>query len=217
MSSKTLLATAAAAMSLTSPTLAQDAEVKEGTSYFIGHNSGKQMLSQGLDIDLEKFLEGMTDALEGRDSKISEAEAQSLFQRLQEFQAAAQSAEGLAYLEENGAKDGVVTTESGLQYRVLTKGDGTTKPAATDSVTVHYEGKLIDGKIFDSSVARGEPATFGLNQVIPGWTEGVQLMTTGDKFEFTIPYQLAYGANGAGGDIPGFATLVFEVELISIN
>lgn len=111
----------------------------------------------------------------------------------------------------------VITTASGLQYEVLTEGTGGAKPSATDSVTVHYKGTLTDGKVFDSSYDRGQPATFPLNRVIPGWTEGVQLMTEGSKFKFTIPSNLGYGAAGAGGLIPPNATLVFEVELIKIN
>lgn len=111
----------------------------------------------------------------------------------------------------------VITTASGLQYEVLTEGNGGAKPSATDSVTVHYKGTLTDGKVFDSSYDRGQPATFPLNRVIPGWTEGVQLMTVGSKFKFTIPPDLGYGARGAPGAIPPNATLVFEVELIKIN
>lgn len=111
----------------------------------------------------------------------------------------------------------VTTTASGLQYEVLTEGKGGAKPSATDSVTVHYKGTLTDGKVFDSSYDRGQPATFPLNRVIPGWTEGVQLMTVGSKYKFTIPPNLGYGAAGAGGVIPPNATLVFEVELIKIN
>jgi FKBP-type peptidyl-prolyl cis-trans isomerase FkpA len=111
----------------------------------------------------------------------------------------------------------VTTTASGLQYEVLTEGNGGAKPSATDSVTVHYKGTLTDGKVFDSSYDRGQPATFPLNRVIPGWTEGVQLMTVGSKYKFTIPPDLGYGARGAPGAIPPNATLVFEVELIKIN
>jgi len=111
----------------------------------------------------------------------------------------------------------MITTASGLQYEVLTEGAGGAKPSATDSVTVHYKGTLTDGKVFDSSYDRGKPATFPLNRVIPGWTEGVQLMTVGSKYKFTIPSNLGYGAAGAGGLIPPNATLVFEVELIKIN
>ncbi|WP_268245731.1 FKBP-type peptidyl-prolyl cis-trans isomerase [Kordiimonas sediminis] len=126
-------------------------------------------------------------------------------------------APGLAYLEMNGKKEGVTTTESGLQYKVLESGEGASPAGPSSSVTVHYAGRLIDGTEFDSSYRRGEPATFGLNQVIPGWTEGVQLMKEGDKFEFTIPFELGYGARGSGQNIPPYATLIFDVELIKVN
>ena len=124
--------------------------------------------------------------------------------------------EGIAYLAENAKKEGVVTTESGLQYEVLTKGSGPS-PTADDSVTVHYTGTLIDGTVFDSSVERGEPATFGVTQVIAGWTEALQLMSVGDKLRLVIPSDLAYGLRGAGPSIGPNSTLIFEVELLSIN
>ena len=123
---------------------------------------------------------------------------------------------GEAFLKENAKKDGVKTTASGLQYKVLKEGEGKS-PKATDTVKVNYEGKLIDGKVFDSSYKRGEPIEFGLNQVIPGWTEGVQLMKEGATYEFTIPSKLAYGERGAGGEIPPNATLIFKVELIKVK
>lgn len=123
---------------------------------------------------------------------------------------------GSAYLKENGAKAGVTTTASGLQYEVLTQGTGTEHPSATDKVTVHYHGTMIDGTVFDSSVDRNEPITFGLNQVISGWTEGVQLMVVGEKTRFTIPPELAYGDRGAGNVIKPGSTLIFEVELLDI-
>ena len=119
------------------------------------------------------------------------------------------------FMAENGKKDGVKTTETGLQYEVITEGNGA-KPAKTDVVKVHYTGMLLNGQVFDSSVQRGEPAQFGLNQVIPGWTEGLQLMNCGSKFKFYIPAKLAYGERGAGESIPPNATLIFEVELLDI-
>ncbi|MAP93707.1 MAG: peptidylprolyl isomerase [Ponticaulis sp.] len=122
----------------------------------------------------------------------------------------------LDYLDENAKKDGVTTTASGLQYRVITEGTGY-KPGPTDKVKVHYAGKLVNGKEFDSSYKRGQPIEFPLNAVIPGWSEGVQLMQEGAKYEFVIPSQLGYGAHGAGGVIPGNATLIFEVELLSVG
>lgn len=121
------------------------------------------------------------------------------------------------YLEENAAKDGVTVTESGLQYRVLSRGESDVRPNASDVVSAHYEGRLIDGTIFDSSYRRGAPSDFGLFQVIPGWTEGLQYMAIGDKYEFTIPSDLGYGDRGAGADIPPGATLIFDVELMGIK
>ncbi len=124
--------------------------------------------------------------------------------------------EGQKFLATNAKKEGVVVTNSGLQYKVLENGTGS-RPKATDTVNVHYKGTFIDGKTFDSSYDRGEPISFPLNRVIPGWTEGVQLMPVGSKYEFYIPYQLAYGERGAGGAIPGYATLIFVVELLAIE
>ena len=124
-------------------------------------------------------------------------------------------AEGEAFLKQNAAKEGIVTLPSGLQYQVLTPGTGR-KPKATDKVKCHYEGTLIDGTVFDSSYRRGEPAVFPLNGVIKGWTEGVQLMSEGAKFRFFIPFDLAYGANGAGASIPPYAALIFDVELVEV-
>jgi peptidylprolyl isomerase len=124
---------------------------------------------------------------------------------------------GAAFMESNRTVKGVKTTSTGLQYLVLEKGTGTKHPSATDQVEVHYEGKLLDGTVFDSSVKRGQPISFGLNQVIKGWTEGVQLMVVGEKTRFFIPTEMAYGNKGAGGGIPGGSTLIFEVNLLGIN
>ncbi len=131
-------------------------------------------------------------------------------------QSAGNRKRGEDYLKSNAEKEGVQITESGLQYEVITTADGA-RPKATDNVTVHYRGTLIDGTEFDSSYSRGEPTSFTLNQVIPGWTEGLQLMGIGSKYRFAIPFNLGYGERGAGGQIGPFETLIFEVELISIN
>ena len=182
------------------------------------------MGATGLDID--DFATAIKDVLAGRETKVADSEAQTIVQeffRKQEEKANAAmaekgkkaKAEGEQYLAENAAKEGVVTLPSGLQYKVLKEGNGQ-KPKATDKVKCHYEGFLIDGTVFDSSVQRGEPAVFPLNQVIAGWTEGLQLMQEGAKYRFFIPYQLGYGERGAGASIPPFATLVFDVELIAV-
>lgn len=141
---------------------------------------------------------------------------QDFFQRKSEEQAKNAKAEGENFLAENGKKEGVVVLPSGLQYQVLREGNGN-KPSATDQVECHYEGTLINGQVFDSSYKRGQTATFGLNQVIKGWTEGLQLMQEGAKYRFFIPYHLAYGAQGAGQNIPPYATLIFDVELVKVK
>lgn len=130
---------------------------------------------------------------------------------------AANKKAGAEFMETNKTAEGVKTTNSGLQYLMLQEGTGTQHPSATDQVKVHYEGKLLDGTVFDSSVKRGQPISFGLNQVIKGWTEGVQLMVVGETTRFFIPAELAYGDKGAGRDIPGGSTLIFDVELLGIN
>ena len=141
---------------------------------------------------------------------------QTFFQEKAEEQAKEMKAGGETFLAEHGKKEGVVTLPSGLQYKVLKEGNGK-KPTATDQVECHYEGKLINGQVFDSSYSRGETATFGLNQVIAGWTEGLQLMQEGAKYRFYIPYTLGYGERGAGQSIPPYATLIFDVELIEVK
>jgi FKBP-type peptidyl-prolyl cis-trans isomerase FklB len=142
--------------------------------------------------------------------------AQQYMQAASEQKAEAVKKVNVQFLEDNKTKEGVKVTASGLQYKVVSTGKGKA-PVATDNVTVHYTGKLVDGSIFDSSIERGQPATFGLNQVIRGWTEGLQLMHEGDKFIFYVPQELGYGERGAGGQIPPYATLIFEVELIKVN
>tara|TARA_B100001113_G_C21105738_1_gene620810 strand:- start:1003 stop:1680 length:678 start_codon:yes stop_codon:yes gene_type:complete len=193
----------------------------EKVSYSLGVNMASSVKAQGLDtIDANALAKAFNDVFEGNDLDISEEESmkilQDYFGKIQEEKNAQANKEGTAFLAENGAKEGVITTESGLQYEVLISGKGV-KPTTTDKVTVHYHGMLIDGTVFDSSIDRGQPATFGVTQVIKGWTEALQLMSVGDKWKLTIPSNLAYGDQGAGGMIGPGATLVFEVELLGIN
>ena len=193
----------------------------EKVSYSLGVNVATGVKAQGLEtIDAAAVAKAFTDVFEEKTLDISEEESmkvlQDYFGKLQAEAQAKTSEVGTAYLTENAAKEGVITTESGLQYEVLTAGEGA-KPTASDEVTVHYHGMLTDGTVFDSSVDRGEPAKFGVTQVIPGWVEALQLMNVGDKWKLTIPSDLAYGDKGAGGLIGPGATLVFEVELLGIN
>ena len=169
-------------------------------SYSAGLNIGQQLVGMGIaDLpSLDDFLKGIKDAVEGAAEKAKKAEA-----------------EGKAFLEANAKKEGVIVLPSGLQYMVLKEGTGK-NPGATSQVKCHYAGTLIDGTEFDSSYKRNAPATFGLNQVIKGWTEGVQLMKEGAKYRFFIPYELGYGAQGAGGSIPPYSALIFDVELIEV-
>lgn len=202
--------------------------VEEKISYIIGRNTAEQLKRDKITIDGKALLLAIEDVQAGKDSRLSEAEVRTTIEELQKKVAAEQAAaqkgisdanrkEGAAFLKENGAKEGVTTLESGLQYKVITSGEGGPKPKATDTVTVHYKGTLIDGTEFDSSYARGEPATFPLSGVIPGWTEVVQLMSVGDKWAVAIPSELAYGSRGAGADIGPDATLKFDIELIKIG
>ena len=189
-------------------------------SYALGMSIGHQLQQMNAtDLNISDFAQAITDVFNG-DAKLSDAEAkaavQDFFSRKAEEQAKAAKAEGENFLAENAKKEGVKTLPSGLQYKVLREGDGR-KPSATDKVECHYEGTLINGEVFDSSYRRGETATFGLNQVIKGWTEGLQLMQEGAKYRFFIPYNLAYGEHGAGQSIPPYAALIFDVELIKVK
>ena len=196
-------------------------------SYALGLGIGRQLLQMGAsELSIDDFSQAIKDVIGGAELKVNDTEAQQIvqdfFQKQEEKQRAAAAEKGKTakvdgekYLAENAQKEGVVTLPSGLQYKVLREGNGK-KPKATDKVKCHYEGMLVDGTMFDSSVQRGEPATFPLNGVIAGWTEGLQLMQEGAKYRFFIPYQLGYGERGAGSSIPPFATLVFDVELIEV-
>ena len=195
-------------------------------SYALGLGIGQQLAQMGAsDISAEDFAQAIKDVLEGKELKVSHREAQTIVQEYftkQEQKLQAERAEkgkvhkeaGEKYLAENAKKEGIVTLPSGLQYQVLKEGNGK-KPTAKDTVKCHYEGFLIDGTVFDSSVQRGEPATFPLQQVIAGWTEGLQLMTEGSEYEFFIPQELAYGARDMG-NIKPYSALIFKVKLIEV-
>lgn len=196
-------------------------------SYALGIGIGHQLANMGgQELNIDDFAQAVKDVLGGKELKIKSSEAQQIVQEFfaqqeQKINKQRQEAGKMAkeagenYLAENAKKDGVITLPSGLQYKVLQEGNGK-KPSAKDQVKCHYEGFLIDGTVFDSSVQRGEPAVFGLQQVIAGWTEGLQLMQEGAKYRFFIPYRLAYGEGGAGASIPPYAALIFDVELIKV-
>lgn len=194
---------------------------KEKASYALGVNVGTSLDNQGLTgIELDNFVAGLKDILTGNTPAMSGADmSQAIKQFVEEAKAAkfkGAAEEGKKFLEENAKREGVTVLKSGLQYEVMNEGDGAT-PSATDKVTTHYHGTLISGKVFDSSVERGQPATFPVNGVIQGWVEALQLMKVGAKWKLFVPYNLAYGEQGAGSDIGPFTTLIFEVELLSIN
>ncbi|GAE83236.1 FKBP-type peptidyl-prolyl cis-trans isomerase [Bacteroides reticulotermitis] len=189
-------------------------------SYAIGLGIGQNLVSMGAKgIAVDDFAQAIKDILEGNQTAISHQEAREIvnkyFEELEAQMSEANIGQGKAFLEENKKKSGIVTLPSGLQYEVINEGSGK-KAKATDQVKCHYEGTLIDGTLFDSSVRRGEPAVFGVNQVIPGWVEALQLMSEGAKWKLYIPSDLGYGARGAGETIPPHSTLIFEVELLEV-
>lgn len=190
-------------------------------SYALGLSLGQNLLGSGVKkLNYQDLAIGIQDVLEAKQPKITYQEAQQILNRfftdLEQEVAKVEKERGEKFLAENAKRAEVKTTASGLQYEVLSATIGQ-KPKATDKVRVHYEGTLIDGTVFDSSYKRGEPITFGLNQVIRGWTEGLQLMSIGSKYKLYIPYQLGYGERGAGAQIPPYSTLIFTVELLGIE
>ena len=195
----------------------------ERLSYIVGENMATQLKNDGIELDTNALVLAVVDVATGQASRLSQAEKQSAVEEIQKVAQAKQAeaneknkAEGAAYLAENAKKEGVTTTDSGLQYKSLVAGSGD-KPKASDTVKVHYRGTLTDGTVFDSSYDRGEPAVFPVTGVIAGWVEALQLMKVGDKLELAIPPNLAYGAQGSGPVIGPDATLVFEVELLGIE
>lgn len=201
---------------------AQNKTIKMDTfSYSLGVLFGNSLKQQGIEkISSSDLTEALETMLAGKDPKINMKDASEFYSKtiskLQEKQHEGNKMEGEKFLEVNAKKPGIITTASGLQYEVLTMGTGP-KPTANDKVKTHYHGTLINGKVFDSSVDRGEPISFPLSNVIKGWTEALQLMPVGSKFRLFIPYQLAYGEKGAGGDIKPYSALIFEVELLGIE
>ena len=198
--------------------------LEERVSYSYGLMIAKQLNERGIDLDFDQFATAFKTVLEEGEPLLSDEEVSDTLDTYSKI-LAEKSATGVdretldagkKFLEENLKKDGIKSTASGLQYEVIKEGDGA-QPAATDVVEVHYHGTLLDGTVFDSSVDRGETTSFPLNRVIPGWTEGLQLMKEGGKYRFFIPYDLAYGGRGAGADIKPYSTLIFEVELFKVG
>ena len=190
-------------------------EATQIVSQGVGYRLGTQ-LSEDATLDKDTILKAITAVFAGNGEAPDQEKFTEAAQMVQEVATKELRAAGDTFLAENKDKEGIQITESGLQYRVIEEGSGET-PQPTDQVTVHYTGKLIDGTDFDSSIPRGEPTQFGVTQVIPGWVEGLQLMKPGAKYEFFIPQELAYGAQGSQGAIPPFSALIFEVELIKIG
>jgi len=205
---------------------------QQQVSYIIGRDLARNFAQQGLELDIDTLAAALKEGLAGEPSKLTQEQMQAAMQQLQEQLGGGMEeddddtqdpnsmsnnkAEGEAFLAENANKPGITTLPSGLQYEVLTEGTGP-KAGPRSSVTTHYHGTLINGNVFDSSYQRGQPATFGVNQVIPGWTEALQLMPEGSKWRLYIPSDLAYGKRGAGRDIGPDSALIFDVELLKVN
>jgi len=216
----------AAAQDTTPATVKLESEAQK-ISYIFGHSIGSRIKADGVKVDLDSLMAGVRAALAGEESQISEDETNAILQKFQQEMQAEQertataageenAKTGAAFLATNAKRKGVTTTASGLQYEIIKKGEGA-KPGKGDSVRVHYHGTLVDGTVFDSSVERGEPVEFGVGEVIPGWTEALQLMPVGSKWKLFIPSKLAYGERGVSEDIGPNSTLVFEVELLEIS
>ena len=217
---------AIALLGLSAATVAGDIKLdtdQQKVSYVLGYQAGAQMKQQNMNVDFDTLTKAIKDGLDGVDPRLTGEQAAAVMQKFQAEQKAQQAKSGadnakagIAFLAENKSKPGVITLENGLQYKIVKEGAGA-KPKATDSVSVHYRGTLISGKEFDSSYSRGEPTSFPVNRVIPGWTQILQLMKEGAKWQVFIPSELAYGERGAGGDIGPDSTLVFDIELIKVN
>jgi FKBP-type peptidyl-prolyl cis-trans isomerase FklB len=207
----------------------QENEVKldnhvDQASYGVGLNIGESLARDAVELNVDAIAAGISDALSGAEKRIDQETLQAAFEKIREEQERKQAAlndaaaqVGADFLAENGKKEGITTLESGLQYEVITAAEAGAKPAATDTVSVHYHGTLTDGSVFDSSVERGTPAEFPVNRVIAGWTEALQLMSVGDKWKLFIPADLAYGAQSPSPKIPANSALVFEVELLDVK
>ena len=220
-------ATAQESKPAAAPAPADAAGLLDKVSYFYGTDVARSFKENGVDIKVDSFVDGLKNTLEKKPGKYSPEELEAAMQQFAQQMVAKQQKEmaeagnrnkeeGEKFLADNGKRKEVTTTKSGLQYEVIKKGDGKT-PAATDTVTVHYHGTLVNGKVFDSSVDRGEPASFPVNGVIPGWVEGLQLMHVGEKYKLYIPSELAYGAQSPSPAIPANSVLVFDLELLSIK
>ena len=224
MKTKIFIAVGALFIGLTSATLLSKNNMQAQTtidalSHALGYSVGSNLKNSGFDtLNTEQFVKGLMEAIDEGDNPTKAQEANTVIQQYMEeqrkVQAEKMAGEGKAFLEENAKKEGVITLPSGLQYKVVKAGTGP-KAVDGDKVTTHYTGRFIDGKVFDSSVERGQPATFGVNQVIKGWTEALKLMPEGSKWVLYIPYDLAYGERGQSS-IPPYSTLIFDIELIDV-